>query len=157
MRKNSDFTMYFRLLLGCLVFCSVVSCDPESITTTVDEVPLLQPYPNRTMESRYLTMRDGVRLAVDVHLPSPLPADVQIPTIVMMTRYWRSERTGEVGYIGWRAQSAASAGYATVVIDERGTGASFGSWPMPWSEESMADYAEVVDWVVEQQHAARGS
>lgn len=150
MRKNASLTVSLRLLLGCIVFFSVMSCDPESITNTVDEVPLLQPYPNRTMESMYLTMRDGVRIAVDVHLPGPLPAGTDVPTIVVLTRYWRSERNGEVSYLGWRVQSAAAYGYATVVIDERGTGASFGSWPTPWSETSMADYAEVVDWIVEQ-------
>lgn len=142
-----------KAIKAVLVLCAVsliASCDPESITTTVDQFSYPPSFDNRTTESIYLTMRDGVRIAIDLHLPSPLPAGAQVPTIVAMTRYWRSEQNGEVSYLGWRAQSAAERGYATVVIDERGTGASFGAWPRPWSETAIADYAEVVDWVVAQ-------
>jgi predicted acyl esterase len=34
-------------------------------------------------------MRDGVRIAVDVILPEPVPAG-GVPTILVMTRYWRA-------------------------------------------------------------------
>jgi putative CocE/NonD family hydrolase len=95
-------------------------------------------------------MRDGVRLAVDVHLPQPLQPGSELPTIVIMTRYFRREEEGEKEYLGWRVAQAAGAGYASVIIDERGTGASSGTWPYAWSQESMADFAEVVDWVVQQ-------
>ena len=38
----------------------------------------------------YLGMRDGVRIAVDLVLPSPLPAQEKIPALLTQTRYWRA-------------------------------------------------------------------
>jgi putative CocE/NonD family hydrolase len=107
-------------------------------------------FPDHTTESSYLTMRDSVRIAVDVHVPKPISPEVKVPAIVVMTRYWRSEEEGEHEYMGWRIDEATRRGYAVVVVDERGTGASFGTWRYPWAEESSLDFAEVVDWVVAQ-------
>jgi uncharacterized protein len=43
-----------------------------------------------------------------------------------------------------------AAGYAVVVVDVRGTGASFGQWLAPWQPEERSDSREVIDWVVSQ-------
>lgn len=43
-----------------------------------------------------------------------------------------------------------AAGYAVVAVDVRGTGASFGAWKAPWTQEERADSREVLDWVVSQ-------
>ena len=43
-----------------------------------------------------------------------------------------------------------SHGYALVLVDVRGTGASFGTWPYPWTEDSIEDAREIVDWIVAQ-------
>ena len=43
-----------------------------------------------------------------------------------------------------------SQGYALVLLDVRGTGASFGAWPHPWPDDSVSDAADVVDWIVSQ-------
>ena len=51
-------------------------------------------YTEFEQRSIYLTMRDGVKIAVDVVLPKPLPANEKLPAIMSMTRYWRS-RTGD--------------------------------------------------------------
>jgi putative CocE/NonD family hydrolase len=127
---------------------SIPACDPDlpEFTESVDanSGPVYEYY--RT-EAEYLTMRDGVRIAVDVTLPYPLPSDVRIPSIVSMTRFWRAEDGDDVD---WRTRVATNRGYAFVTLDERGTGASFGTWPYPWSETALADFSEVVDWVVEQ-------
>jgi predicted acyl esterase len=98
-------------------------------------------YEQSSTDAIYLTMQDGVRIAVDVTLPSPLPTNARIPTIVAMTRYWRAEQGEETD---WRIRAAANRGYAFVFVDERGTGASFGVWPHPWSQQSLADFHEVV-------------
>src|SRR5262249_41962994 len=39
--------------------------------------------------SLYLTMRDGVRIAIEVLLPAKLKPGERIPTILRQTRYWR--------------------------------------------------------------------
>jgi hypothetical protein len=40
--------------------------------------------------SRYLTMRDGVKIAVDLSLPAGLKDGERIPAILRQTRYFRS-------------------------------------------------------------------
>lgn len=110
--------------------------------------------------SRYLTMRDGTRVAVDVHLPADLRAGERLPAIVRQTRYFRSvvvrrpfgalpvSRVPDL-YFDTRRLFLAS-GYAWVDVDVRGTGASFGHQPYPWSEEEVKDGADVVSWIVAQ-------
>jgi len=41
-------------------------------------------------------------------------------------------------------------GYAELLVDARGSGASFGSRRIEWSPEEITDYGEIVDWMVEQ-------
>jgi uncharacterized protein len=94
--------------------------------------------------SIYLTMRDGVKIAIDVVLPKNLPATEKVPTIMNMTRYWRSRQGDQPGI--W----FPSHGYARVAVDARGTGASFGVWRAPFSPDEVKDYGEVVDWIVKQ-------
>jgi uncharacterized protein len=107
--------------------------------------------------SRYLTMRDGVRIAIEVLLPAKLKPGERIPTILRQTRYWRAN--------GWNAEwflrllyghspnvveLFIDNGYAWVSVDVRGTGASFGHWPSAFSPNEIRDGAEVVDWIVKQ-------
>ncbi len=97
--------------------------------------------------SQYLTMSDGTRIAIDVHFPTGLPADTQVPTILELTRYWRDRGEEEPSYIVrhavWRA-------FAYVVMDERGTGASFGEWSYPLTDRALQDAREVIDWITGQ-------
>ena len=94
--------------------------------------------------SFYLTMRDGVKIAVQLVLPKDLPADKKIPAILTMTRYWRAQQGGQPNAF------LPSHGYATVFVDARGTGASFGVWKAPFSQDEVKDYSEVVNWIVSQ-------
>src|SRR5215475_12751965 len=101
-------------------------------------------YTEFEQRSIYLTMRDGVKIAVDVVLPKPLPASEKLPAIMSMTRYWRS-RTGDKP-----ATFFPSHGYDQALVDARGTGASFGIWRAPFSQDEIRDYGEVVNWIVKQ-------
>ena len=111
--------------------------------------------------SRYLVMRDGTRIAIDVCLPKGLGAE-KVPTIVRQTRYFRrfrvaaalrrvlSETTLDPMNAAMR-QLFTSRGYAWVDVDARGSGASFGERPCPWwLDGEVADGAEVCDFVVAQ-------
>ncbi len=40
--------------------------------------------------SHYLTMRDGVRIAVDCYVPDWIGARQRVPAVVKLTRYHRS-------------------------------------------------------------------
>ena len=94
--------------------------------------------------SFYLPMRDGVKIAVSLMLPKDLPAAQKLPAIMTMTRYWRGREGGQPNTF------IPSHGYATVFVDARGTGASFGVWKAPFSQDEVKDYSEVVNWIVAQ-------
>lgn len=98
-------------------------------------------------DSYYLTMSDGVRIAVDVYVPQDWPGGGPFPTVFEMTRYWRS-RSSEIPYTIGRGLQR---GFAWVVMDERGTGASFGEWPEPLTDRAVQDGIEVIDWIVDQE------
>jgi putative CocE/NonD family hydrolase len=111
----------------------------------------LVPTPGATRRSLHLTMRDGVRIAVDLHLPD-LTDHRRVPTCLRSTRYWRAtvddlakEHVGALEAARWTAH-----GFALVLVDARGTGASFGCWPRGWDDTQRDDLREIVDWVVDQ-------
>ncbi len=109
-------------------------------------------------ESRWLTMRDGVRIAIDVMRPKDVLQDQKLPTVMTMTCYWRSfklpgSQPKRGAFLGPRppfADALLDNGYAVVVADARGLGASEGNWPYPWSHDEITDFAEIADWVVAQ-------
>ena len=105
-------------------------------------------YKSATVTSFYVPMRDGVRLAVDLTLPEGLPAGARIPAIVQLTRYWRA-RAGQTA-AGDLQKFFAAFGYAFIVADVRGTGASFGAWTTPWAREEIRDGGDLVDWIIKQ-------
>lgn len=115
-------------------------------------------YKGISTSSRYLTMRDGVKIAVDLSLPAGLKDGKRIPAILRQTRYFRSL---DIGWpLSWLADTLWLAdterkvfvthGYAWVDVDARGTGASFGRWLYPWAPDEVRDGSEVVDWIVKQ-------
>ncbi len=94
--------------------------------------------------SLYVPMRDGVKIAIDVVLPKPLALDEKVPAIMRMTRYWRSKQGEEPNMF------FPGHGYAQIFVDARGTGASFGVWRAPFSQDEIKDYGEVVNWIIKQ-------
>ncbi len=105
-------------------------------------------------QALHIPMRDGVRIAVDVWLPEGIEPGTRLPTMVRATRYWRAR-----GFVGAplegdsnfdEAERWNGAGYALVVVDARGSGASFGIRRFELAEDEVLDYGEVVDWIVAQ-------
>lgn len=92
--------------------------------------------------SRYLEMRDGVQIAVDVMLPDAALRGQRLPTILDATRYGRRSHVES-------AMPFLQRGFAVVIADARGTGASFGTWAV-LSPTEIADYGQVVDWIATQ-------
>ncbi len=112
-------------------------------------------YKRVSRTSRYLTMRDGVKIAVDLNLPEGLKEGEKIPTIIRQTRYFRSHDMGWLLRFLLRNLPSpqklfVTQGYAWVDLDVRGTGASFGRWAYSWSPDEIRDGGEVVDWIVNQ-------
>lgn len=132
---------------------------------TADQAPWLTPpyrsqeqYKDFTLTSRYLEMRDGVRIAIDLYLPKDLEKETRLPTILYQTRYYRRFVYNRLvrGYMKRRDdtlqmfQEFVRNGYAVVCLDVRGTGASFGSRQMEFSPDEIMDGSEVVNWITQQ-------
>jgi putative CocE/NonD family hydrolase len=119
-------------------------------------------YPSMQVYSVYIPTRDGTRLAADVYLPAPLAHGTRLPTILEQTRYWRSTqyrppvswffpKTGEaLSFFRKEKAFFTSHGYAMLVVDVRGTGASFGVWRFPWEPVTVLDTYDIIDWIVQQ-------
>ena len=89
-------------------------------------------------------MRDGVKIAIDVWLPEGIESGQKIPAIMRSTRYWRA-----AGIVGAtlkddpnyaEAGRLNKAGYALVVVDARGSGASYGFRRYELMPEEVQDY-----------------
>lgn len=101
----------------------------------------------------YVTMRDGVKIAVDVLLPKRALLGEKVPTIVLFTRYWRA-----YAYNGTPPHPPAfdeneaylEGGFAVCLVDVRGSGASFGTRLTEYPPEEVEDYGQVMDWLAEQ-------
>lgn len=110
--------------------------------------------------SQYVVMRDGCRIAVDLWLPEALDggaAPERVPTIAILTPYYRRFAL-QPGAGGVEASPNAARyrdalvprGYAVLVVDVRGTGASFGTRDSFRSPAEREDFRELADWVVAQ-------
>lgn len=127
------------LLMGCLTCVVAEASEPLEV-------------PAQDVVSSYVTMRDATRLAVDVWLPRDREAK-RVPAILQLTRYWRAGRqTGRppleeapsvIDYF-------TAEGYAVVVVDVRGTGASFGARISEFSDVEVQDAGEIIDWIASQ-------
>jgi predicted acyl esterase len=131
-----------------------------------DDLPRSRAYASRVppsfgrepVRSLYLPMRDGARVAIDVHLPSGAG---RVPTLIRQTRYframharrWASRFIPDVTLDPINARMRdffVRRGYAWVDVDVRGSGASSGAWATPWSPDEVKDGAQVLDWIVAQ-------
>ncbi|MEW6251574.1 MAG: CocE/NonD family hydrolase, partial [Planctomycetota bacterium] len=106
------------------------------------------------LESQYVEMADGTRLAVDVWLPRNRPVE-GVPTILRLGRYWRDYElpNGFPAIVGRYPGEAAwlnDAGYAVALVDVRGTGASYGVSTAPFSPQETGDFPRLADWVIAQ-------
>ena len=106
--------------------------------------------------STYVTMPDGCRLAVDVILPDG-EVSRRWPTVLILTPYIRRFElapgaTGvEPSPNTYRYRDMfVPRGYALVVVDARGTGASFGTRDSFRSPRERDDYRAIADWIVAQ-------
>src|SRR5690606_32825697 len=114
-----------------------------------------------TRQSLHIPMRDGVRIAADVYLPiagPPLAARHPrrpLPAILHQTRYRRGLQIADSARDAnapapYGLYPFLQAGYAVVITDVRGTGASFGTRRTEFSPEEVRDGWDVLDWIVAQ-------
>jgi uncharacterized protein len=103
--------------------------------------------------SIYLPMRDGCRIAADIYLPDGGEAS-RWPTILIQTPYYRRFAVDPAAKgvepspnVAKYRDAFVPRGYAVVVVDVRGTGASFGTRDSFRSPRERDDAYEIADWI----------
>lgn len=126
-----------RVLAICVALGAVLAPSASAAPTNLCNVPI--------------TMSDGTVLRADVFLPA---ATGRFPTVLTVTGYNKDSSTpgaqcapGAGG--GAEDPGMVAAGYAVMVLDDRGTGASGGQWDS-WGARTQQDYEEVLDWIERQ-------
>jgi uncharacterized protein len=96
-----------------------------------------------------IPMSDGTVLRANVYLPA---ATGHYPTVLTATGY-NKDAGNPTGQSCESSQGIAGdepglteKGFAVMVIDDRGTGASGGKWDS-WGQRTQEDYKEVLDWI----------
>lgn len=109
--------------------------------------------------SRYVEMRDGTRLAADIYLPAGLGSQ-QVSSFLIATPYFRrlqprgrvgAALMGRIGLGGdnrWWPE-LATYGYASIVVEQRGSGASFGQRAAS-VQQTLDDLYDLLDWLISQ-------
>lgn len=110
-------------------------------------------YPGvKTLPMQFITMPDGTQLATYVTLPADASGQAvttPLPTVLIQTAYNGGSAGMAVSALGGADPYIVEHGYATVVVDVRGTGQSSGNWEAFGADE-QSDYGHVVDWVTQQ-------
>jgi len=94
-------------------------------------------------------MSDGTTLRANVYLPS---SSGRFPTILTATGYNKDagnptgQECGSSQGIAGDEPGLAEKGFAVMVFDDRGTGASGGKWDS-WGQRTQDDYKEVLGWI----------
>jgi putative CocE/NonD family hydrolase len=113
-------------------------------------------YKSFAVTSQYITMRDGVRIAVDVYIPADGPARDKFPTVLVMLPYHRASVTDQGVSQPYATDPNSelrvvmSYGYAFVAADVRGTGASFGYRSTLFAPAEQEDANDLINWIVAQ-------
>ena len=127
-------------------------------------------YESWATRSEFITLSDGVKIAVDILIPSEGPPLERFPVLFQHTPYNRAYLVPKMGPIkhvvsrsigfGWGPaydqgdifpyiKLLLSHGYVIVNADMRGTGASFGT-QMPLMPQLASDGKELIDWISSQ-------
>lgn len=134
-----------------------ISCSKQKISDPVDYDSLTPQWKGYERASAYVTVQDGTKLAVDYYLPSGylgtgVPVKI-FPVVFQYTPYSRGYINPVSGKVipGFARHSDLflAQGYAVVIADMRGAGASFG-WMLDYSPKLGDDGKEIVEWIATQ-------
>lgn len=107
-------------------------------------------------KNEYVTMRDGIRLAVSTWISNgPKSKGGNYTAILITTRYWRAtalhQDNPEFQKYYPFACYLLDRGYVLVAVDARGSGASFGRRETECSPAEVDDIGEVIEWISRQE------
>ncbi len=173
LKKIFGFFAFLLLALVALTGALYFGKTPDNTLDITDPFfgfnGLEEIYRGYEKKSVYITLRDSTQIAVDYFLPTDGPQAAGFPVIFEYTPYGRSYvlpdmpfwqrvfakiKTGFAGPVYDRAFVKAtrvflSQGYAYVVADMRGSGASSGK-QMPLWPKLGDDGKEIIDWITAQ-------
>ncbi|MBN1562271.1 MAG: CocE/NonD family hydrolase [Anaerolineae bacterium] len=114
-------------------------------------------YDEWVRESRYVEVRDGTQLAVDIYRPAVdgVPVDDPLPVLWTHHRYHRANVSDDgrvIGIVEARPslQTMLKHGYVIAAVDVRGGGASFGTRRGPFTPEEAQDAYDMTEWFAAQ-------
>jgi putative CocE/NonD family hydrolase len=137
--------------LGCLALVATIAEAQPRISAPGRYAGYsVAKYDGWQREARYLTMRDGVRLAIDIMRPTEqgvLHRD-RLPVVWAHHRYHRASIIdGQLRTTFDWAKPLLAHGYVIAVVDARGSGASFGTQPGFYSPDETRDMYQVTEWL----------
>lgn len=163
-------SLRFLLLVALVAGCSEPSNPPDD--GLVSEFGRYEGYSEPIYDSwvntsRYVEMRDGIRLAVDVTFPAVggEAAPGPFPVVWTHSRYHRNPgelvrffapEGAEVPEVNSQVdangglQLLARHGYVVAAVQVRGGGASFGTYQGLFSEAETDDAREMIEWFATQ-------
>lgn len=161
---NHHFKWRKRWSFAAIFTVTLVLSITITLSTSLYEQTLAQrpsSYPRN--QAVYVTSEDGTKIAIDVWLPNNLSPSTTIPAIMRTTPYRRAldykddsieadPTASELNpvYKG-DVETFNNSGYAVVLADTRGMGASFGNYtPYSATNNDIQDYNAVVDWIIAQ-------
>ncbi len=163
--KSNQSKWLLCLVCGLFLLLSVLSCKKEktseALPERISEFGKYEGYSEPIYEewirtSQYITMRDGVKLAIDIVRPAKNGEAVEkpMPLVWTHTRYQRARlREGKVLSVVDMMpdmQLLIKHGYVVCSVDVRGGGASFGRYEGAFSEAETKDAYEIVEWLASQ-------
>ena len=153
------FILSFLFLIGFQTTYAQKKSNTDKAVTSPSpyDYKINEKYKGITVETYYVEMRDGVKLAIDVYKPKGIKAGEKFPALIHQTRYWRAPELrwpfkmfsdGLLGRMGTFIKDVVKNGYVIVNVDSRGSGASFGNRIHPWTADETKDGAEIIDWIL---------
>ncbi len=135
------------------VIVILLYCLPSTLTAKADKVV----YNGWSRTSKYVTVRDGTRIAVDILRPA-YNGDAEkrpLPVIWEQRRYHRASVQGgrircQLDRGDHPMRDVGRYGYVYVVADVRGGGASFGSRTDPNPPVEVLDAYDITEWIAQQ-------
>jgi uncharacterized protein len=131
-----------RRPLGRLLFLSLLLCTLGGLLPTAAQATV-------SLCNVAIPMSDGTVLRANVFLPS---TSGHYPTVLTVTGY-NKDAENPTGQDCEASQGIAGdepglteKGFAVMVMDDRGTGASGGKWEA-WGQRTQEDYKEVLSWI----------
>jgi len=124
------------------------------------ELPV-RKYTDWIQSAQYVTMNDSIKVATYLYLPKGIKDGEKIPTIIIPTPYFSmskyrsaffenlARKLAMAGQGKW-AEDFTHFGYATILWDLRGSGASYGKKLCNWVPDITRDTASLIDWIISQ-------